>query len=74
MTGSAWQRQEAGGPSADIGSQCLAGTLLRTLRAARNGDNSLSCSFVCLFVLFLKIPLAAGLETVIVEAGSYVGK
>lgn len=33
-----------------------------------------SVMFFCLFVLFLKILLATGLETVIVEAESYVGK
>lgn len=49
VTEPTWQRQEAGGPYAEIGSQCLAGTLLRTLRAARSGDSSLLCSFVCLF-------------------------
>lgn len=49
VTEPTWQRQEAGGPYAEIGSQCLAGTLLRTRRAARSGDSGLLCSFVCLF-------------------------
>lgn len=56
------QRPEAGGLHTDGGSQCLAGTLLRTWSGAKEWGQQ-SVMFFCLFVLF-KIPLAVGLEKI----------
>lgn len=55
---------QAGGLYTEMGSQCLAGPMPRTLSRGRSGGSILPTVFSCLFVLFLKILLATLLEIV----------